>query len=65
MVHSDLFIFDNVIRITLKIPSIRILLSIGNLNGKNRLSEGYPLVNLQIKSIVESLRPINLKSCTQ
>ena len=39
-------------------------------NGKNRLSEGhlrfssnFPFVNLQIKSIVESLRPII--SCTQ
>ena len=70
MVHSDLFIFDNVIRITLKVPSIRILLSIGSLNGKNRLSEGHPIVlsnfpfvNLQIKSMGESLRPI--KSCTQ
>ena len=30
MVHSDIFIFDNVIRITLKVPSIRIILSIGN-----------------------------------
>ena len=72
MVHSDMFIFDNVIRITLKVHvhSIRILLSIGSLNGKDRFSEGhfrfssnFPFVNIQIKSIVESLRPI--KSCTQ
>ena len=28
--YSDLFIFDNVIRITLKVSSIRILLSIGS-----------------------------------
>ena len=42
----------------------------GSRNGKNRLSEGhlrflskFPFVNLQIKSIVESLRPI--LSCTQ
>ena len=39
-------------------------------NGKNRLSMGqprlfsnFPFVNLQMKSIVESLRPIKL--CTQ
>ena len=70
MVHSGLFMFDNVIRITLKVLSIRILLSIGSLNGKHRLSEGHPrfllnflFVNLQIKLIVESLRPIKL--CTQ
>ena len=42
----------------------------GSGNGKNRLSEGhlrflstFPFVNLQIKSIVESLRPI--MSCAQ
>ena len=42
----------------------------GGWNGKNRLSEGhlrflsnFPFVNPQIKSIVESLRPI--MSCTQ
>ena len=64
MVHNDLFIFDNVISITLKVPSIRILLSMGSLNGKNRLSEGhprfltkFPFVNLQIISLVESLSP--------
>ena len=58
MVHSDILIFYSVIRITLKVPSIRILLSIGSLNGKNRLSEGhprflsnFPVVNLQMKSI--------------
>ena len=61
MVHSDIFIFDNLIPISLKVASIRILLSIGNLSGKNRLSEGHPrclsilpFVILQIKSIVES-----------
>ena len=42
MVHSDCFIFDKVIRITVKVPSIRIALSIGSLNGKNCLSEGHP-----------------------
>ena len=70
MVHRDLFIFDNVIRITLKVPSIRIILSIGGLDGKNHLSEGHPIfisnfpfVNLQIKSIGESLRPI--ESCNK
>ena len=59
MVHIDMFIFNSVIRITLMGPSIRIILSIGSLNGKNRLSEGqprvlsnFPIVNLQIKSIV-------------
>ena len=59
MVHSDLFIFDDVIRILFKVPSIRIVLSIGSFTGKNRLSEGHfrflsilPFVNLQIKSII-------------
>ena len=42
MVHSDLFSFDNVIRITLKVPSIKILLSVESLNCKNRLSDGQP-----------------------
>ena len=66
MVHSDLFIFDNVIRISLEVLSIRIFLSIGSLNGKNRLSKCqprlsiFPFVNLKIKSIVKSLRPIKL-----
>ena len=70
MVHGDLLIFDNVIRISLKVSSTRILLYIGRLNDKNRLLEGqprfvsnFPFINLQMKSIVESLRPI--KSCTQ
>ena len=31
-----------VIRIRLKVPSVRIVLSIGSLNGKNRLSDGHP-----------------------
>ena len=37
-VHSDCFIFDKVKCITVKVPSIRIALSIGSLNGKNCLS---------------------------
>ena len=64
------FHFDNVISVSLKVPSITLVLSMGSLNGKNRLSEGhlrflsnFPFVNLQIKSKVESLRPI--MSCTQ
>ena len=63
MVYSDLFSFDNVIRITLNVPSIRIILSIGSLNDKNRLSEGHPIslskvlfVVPQIISISGSLR---------
>ena len=63
----NLFIFDNVICVTLKVPSIRIFLSIGSLNGKSPLSEGhprflsiFPFVNIQIKSIVYSLCPIQL-----
>ena len=70
IVHNDIFIFDNVISISLKVPSITIVFSMGSSNGKNCLSEGhlrflskFPFVNLQIKSIVESLRPI--MSCTQ
>ena len=70
IVHNDIFIFDNIIRISLNVPSITIVFSMGSLNGKNRLSEGhlrflskFQFVNLQIKSIVESLRPI--MSCTQ
>ena len=58
--HSVCFIFDKVIHITLKVPSIRIALSIGSLNGKNFLSEGhprflskFPFVNLRIKSTVK------------
>ena len=68
MVNSDLFTFDNVIRITLK-GDVPIILSVGSLNGKNRHSDGHPRflsnfppIDLQIKSIVESLRYI--KSCT-
>ena len=60
MVHCDCFIFDIVIRITVKVPSIRIALSIGSLNGKNSLSDGhprflsiFPFVNLRIRSIVK------------
>ena len=59
MIHSDCFIFDKVIRITVKVSAIRIALSIGSLNGKNCLSEGhpkffsiFPFVNLRIKSFV-------------
>ena len=60
MVHSDILIFDNGVCVTLKLSSIRIIMSIGSLNGKNRLSEGhsrflsnFPFVNLQMKSIIE------------
>ena len=70
IVHNDIFIFDIVISIFLKVPSITIVLFMGSKNVKNRLSEGhlrvlshFPFVNLQIKSVVESLRPI--MSCTQ
>ena len=35
-VHGDLFIFGNGIRITLKVPSIRIVLPTEGLNGKDR-----------------------------
>ena len=59
MVLSDCFIFNKVIRITVKVPSIRIAVSIGSLIGKNCLSEGhprflsiFPFVNLRIISIV-------------
>ena len=59
MVHSDCFIFDKVIHITVKVLSIRIDLSIGSLNDKKCHSEGhprflsiFPFVNLRIKSIV-------------
>ena len=59
MVQGELVIFDKVVRITVKVPSIRIALSIGSLIGKNCLSEGHPrflsiflFVNLRIKSIV-------------
>ena len=59
MVHSDCFIFDKVIHITVKVLSITTALSIGSLNGKNCLSEGHPrslsiflFVNLRIKSVV-------------
>ena len=60
MVHSDLFIFANVIRIFMKVPSIRILLYIEGFKGENRLLESQPrylsnclFAYLQIKSIVE------------
>ena len=59
MVHSEFSIFDKVIRTTVKVPSIRIALSIGSLNGKNCLSEDhprfvsiFPFLNLRIESIV-------------
>ena len=66
MVHRDLFIFDNVIRITLKVPSVRIILSVYRkfkwqklpLEGRPRFLSRFPVVNLQMKSIVKSLRPI-------
>ena len=60
MIHSDLFIFANVIRISMKVPSINIILYIGRLKGENRPTESQPrylsnflFTNLQIKSIVE------------
>ena len=64
MAHSEFFIFDKVIRITVKVPSIRIALYIGSLNDKNCLWEGhprflsiFPFVNLRIKSIIKALMP--------
>ena len=70
MVPSDPFIFDNVIHMAPKVHSIIILLYIGSLNYKNLISEGhsrllsdFPFVNLQIKSILATLR--SLKSCAQ
>ena len=56
---------DNVIRVSLKVPSITIVLSMGSLNGRgsSQIFIKFPFVNLQIKSIVENLRPIKL--CTQ
>ena len=75
MVHNDPFILDNVhvihiTFITLKVPSIRIFLSIGSLNGKNHLSGGhtrfltvFQLVTLQNNPAVKSLHPIKL--CTK
>ena len=65
------FTVENIIHISLKIPLIRIRLSIGSLNGKKRLSEGptdfflsnFSFLYLQIKSKIENLRQI--KSCTQ
>ena len=61
IVYNDFLIFDNFIRITLKVPLIKILLSIGSLNGKNRLLEGHnsrflsilSFVNIQIESIIK------------
>ena len=70
IVHNNIFIFDNVISISLKVPSITIVCSMGSSNGKNRLSERhlrffskFSFVNLKIKSIVESSSPI--MPCTQ
>ena len=54
MVHSDLFILDNVIRIILKVPSIRNLLSIRYFSGSLEIFINFSVVNFQIKSIVES-----------
>ena len=62
MVNSNLFIVDNVIRIILKVPSIRILLAIGSINlseGHPKFLSNFPFVNLRRKSIVESLRALN------
>ena len=62
MSHSEIFIFDKVIRITVKVPSIRIAFSIGSLNDRNCFSEGhhrflsiFPFVNLRIKLIIKAL----------
>ena len=68
LVHSDVFIFDYVIRITLKASEIRILLSIGSLNDKKiafrRVTpdflSNFPFAKLQNKSIVKGLRPTTL-----
>ena len=56
MVHRDLFIFDIVIHISLKVP----IFSIGSLNGKTRFLESQPRflslfssVNSQIKPVVK------------
>ena len=58
IVYTDSLIFDSVICISLKVPLIRILLSIGSWNGKNCLLEGrsrflsiLPFVNLQIEIV--------------
>ena len=62
IVYNDFLIFDNVIRITLKVPLLSILLSIGSRNGKNRLFEGHsrflsilPFLNHRNESIGEAL----------
>ena len=54
MVDIYLFMLDDIIRITLKVPLIRIILSIGSLNGKECLSEGHP-------SLLSYLLFVNLK----
>ena len=65
MVHSDLFIFDNVIRITLKVPSIRILLSIGSLNQRTNgpvnahLISGPTVSTKKKKQILTSIKGSN------
>ena len=43
MVHSDLFIFDNVIHITLKVPLIRIFFPVGR-----KIGQGQPRVIIYI-----------------
>ena len=57
--RREILIFDEVIRIPVKVPSIGIASSIGTLNGKICLSDYHhrflsicPFVNLRIKSIV-------------
>ena len=73
IVHNDIFIFDNVISIYLKVSEGTLnhnCLLCGKLKWQNSFSEGhlrflskFPFVNLQIISIVESLLPV--MSCTQ
>ena len=52
IVHNDIFIFDNVISISLKVPSITIVLSMGSemalSEGHLRFLSNFPFVNLKI-----------------
>lgn len=49
MVLSELFISLNFIRILAKVSSVKIILSIENLEGRNRLyQQGYMLMNAYI-----------------
>ena len=63
IVYNDIFIFDNVISISLKVPSVygklkwqKIVFQKGHL----RFLSNFPFVNLQIKSIVESFTSHNV-----